>query len=260
MLGTTRSATTSVWERERYHGAVYRSLDAGRIVDTARTLTRRVEERFPGSGLSRVAGDVQEVAERAAETAQWLGRPNVPIRVAVVACVVILVGVAVTALVRLDVGLVVHDLSELFQALESAINDAVFVAIAIFFLASWESRIKRRRALQALHELRSLAHVVDMHQLTKDPERLAAGPDTPSSPQRTMSPFELTRYLDYCSELLAIVAKVGALYVQRFEDPATLSAVNDIENLCAGLSRKIWQKIVILDRIAGGAFEVPSRR
>jgi hypothetical protein len=238
---------------------VYRSLDAERIVTTARTLVRRVEERFPGSGLSRVAGEVLAVAEQAAETSRWLGRPNVPIRSAVVACVVILVGVAVTAVLQLEVELAVRDVSELFQGLEAAINDAVFVAIAIFFLASWESRIKRRRALRALHELRSLAHVVDMHQLTKDPERLVAGgPDTPSSPERTMSPFELTRYLDYCTELLALVAKVGALYVQRFEDPATLSAVNDIENLCSGLSRKIWQKIMILDRIAGGAAQIPS--
>jgi hypothetical protein len=37
--------------------------------------------------------------------------------------------------------------------------------------------------------------------------------------------------------------------VQRFDDPVTLSAVNDVENLTAGLSRKIWQKIMILDRI-----------
>ena len=33
------------------------------------------------------------------------------------------------------------------------------------------------------------------------------GPDTPSSPLRRMTPFELTRYLDYCSEMLAIISK-----------------------------------------------------
>ena len=163
-------------------GGVYRSLNPERIVETARTLARRVEERFPGSGLARVAGEVQTVAERAAATADWLARPHVAIRAAVAGCVVILVGAAVTALLRIRVDLEVDNVAELFQGLEAAINDAVFVAIAIFFLASWETRIKRQRALRAIHELRSLAHVVDMHQLTKDPERLVAGgQDTPSS-------------------------------------------------------------------------------
>ena len=31
--------------------------------------------------------------------------------------------------------------------------------------------------------------------------------------------------------------------------PVTLAAVNEIENLTNGLSRKIWQKIMIFDRI-----------
>jgi hypothetical protein len=39
------------------------------------------------------------------------------------------------------------------------------------------------------------------------------------------------------------------VYVQNFDDSVTLAAVNEIENLTAGLSRKIWQKIMILDRV-----------
>ena len=64
-----------------------------------------------------------------------------------------------------------------------------------------------------------------------------------------MTPFQLTRYLDYCCEGLSLLSKVGAVYVQDFQDPATLSAVNDVESLTTGLSRKIWQKIVVLDRM-----------
>ena len=120
------------------------------------------------------------------------------------------------------------------------------------FLLSLEARGKRKRALDALHELRAMAHIVDMHQLTKDPERmLGRGTRTASSPRRTMTPFELHRYLDYCSELLALIAKIGALYVQDFPDRAALDAVDQVENLATGLSRKIWQKMVILDRYAG---------
>jgi len=56
------------------------------------------------------------------------------------------------------------------QALDSSISSVVFIGAAILFLVSWENRIKRHRALRALHELRSIAHIIDMHQLTKDPE------------------------------------------------------------------------------------------
>jgi hypothetical protein len=62
-----------------------------------------------------------------------------------------------------------------------------------------------------------------------------------------MTPFELNRYLDYCSESLALISKIAALYVQDFQDPVLLDAVDDVEDLTAGFSRKIWQKITILE-------------
>jgi len=37
-----------------------------------------------------------------------------------------------------------------------------------------------------------------------------------------MTHFELTRYLDYCSEMLALISKIAAIYVQRSHDPVTL--------------------------------------
>jgi len=64
-----------------------------------------------------------------------------------------------------------------------------------------------------------------------------------------MTPFELTRYLDYCSEMLAVISKIAALYVQDFNDPVTLAAVDEVQDLTGGLSQKIWQKIMILDRV-----------
>jgi hypothetical protein len=73
---------------------------------------------------------------------------------------------------------------------------------------------------------------------------------TASSPKREMTRFNVARYLDYCSELLSIVSKVAALYVQNLDDAVVLSTVNDIQSLATGLSAKIWQKIVILDTLA----------
>jgi len=57
------------------------------------------------------------------------------------------------------------------SGVEAAINDIVFFGIAIFFLVTLEARIKRSRAQGNPMNLRALAHIIDMHQLTKDPSR-----------------------------------------------------------------------------------------
>jgi hypothetical protein len=228
---------------------MYQSLNPDRIVATAELLQRRVAERFPDSNLSRVCLELAAVAKNAAAMSAALARPNLWLRIAV-GFLTVLIAVSVCGtLWSLDLRLVVSSVAELLQALEAAINDVIFVCVAIFFLWTAEMRLKRRRALRALHVLRSMAHIVDMHQLTKDPERVTgAGVDTLSSPSRPMTVFELIRYLDYCSEILAVISKIAALYVQRFNDPVVLAAVNEVETLTAGLSRKVWQKIIIMDR------------
>lgn len=136
----------------------------------------------------------------------------------------------------------------LLQALEAGINILILVGAAIVFLVTVETRIKRARAIKAIHELRAIAHVIDMHQLTKDPDRvLGKGKETPSSPKRELNAFELMRYLDYCSEMLSVTGKIAALYVQNFNDPVVLDSAEDVETLTIGLSRKIWQKVMILN-------------
>src|SRR5437879_3481045 len=134
-----------------------------------------------------------------------------------------------------------NDYTNFVQALEASISSVVFIGAAILFFVSWENRIKRRRAMKAVHELRALAHIVDMHQLTKDPESYFAPAPAPANSEtnittRRMTPFELNRYLDYCSEALAIISKIAALYVQNFQDPEVLDAVDDVEDLTAGFS------------------------
>ena len=138
--------------------------------------------------------------------------------------------------------------NELIQTLEAGINDIVFIGIAIFFLTTLETRIKRDRTLKALHELRSIAHIIDMHQLTKDPDQLLEGQEDRAA-RHGLDMFSMNRYLDYCTELLSLTGKVGALYVQEFNDEVALASVNEIESLTTGLSQKIWQKIMILDTI-----------
>jgi hypothetical protein len=233
----------------------YRRLDPEHIAATIDALRRRVERRFPHSGLARVVVELDRIAEQARQRAAWIARPILGLRLAVAALVgVILLGLASTTVVLLRLPRESLQLIEVVQAVESGINEAVFVAAAIFFLVTIETRIKRRRALAAIHELRAIAHVIDMHQLTKDPEWvLGQGEETGVLPRRTMNRFELRRYLDYCSEMLSLTGKVAALYVQRFDDGVALQAVNEVEDLTTGLSRKIWQKLMILHAPEGDA-------
>lgn len=231
----------------------FRALDAGEILRTLEQLRQRIEERFPGSGLGRVAADLCGVARDCATGAAALGRPHWPLRIGTVAIGLIALAAIGWGLVRtaqlVDTGQGIG-IDDYLSGVESVINDLVFLGIGTWFLASLEGRFKRRQALRQLHVLRSIAHVVDMHQLTKDPHRLLApSPDTASSPVRIMSRADLGRYLDYCSELLSVTGKLAALYVQHLQDPAVMQSVNEIEDLTSGLSRKIWQKITLLERV-----------
>ena len=225
-----------------------RELDPDRIVATLITLGQRIKERFPDSGLSQLSRDLLAESKETKARLERLRRPHWPLRAGVAVALLVLIGALVTAALTVRVPTQVSDIGALIQAVESALNEVVALALAVYFLFTLEGRLKRREALRGLHQLRSIAHIVDMHQLTKDPEYVIAAPTTTaSSPRRTMSRFELSRYLDYCSELLSLTSKLAALHAQSLRDPVVFAAVNDVETLAVGLSSKIWQKIMILD-------------
>ena len=238
--------------------AKFRRLDPGKIIETVRALHARIEERFPDSGLGKVISELLLVAEETAARTAWIQKPHLPLRTAAVAlslAVIALVGVLLVNIHQFKLG----DFTNSVQALDASIGSVVFIGAAILFFVSWENRIKRRRALKAIHELRALAHIIDMHQLTKDPESALRSRPMGSPSKRVMTPFELTRYLDYCSDGMALISKIAALYVQGFEDPVLLDAVDDVEDLTAGFSRKIWQKITILENLEAAAGRTAAR-
>ena len=227
------------------------ALDPDRIVETIRILRRRIDERFPGSGLGRVCATLLDIGEKTRERLDWVERPNLWLRTATGLMATFLgVGAvaAMWALVQAIRASGIDDPLALVEAIESGIQELVFVALALAFLLTAESRLKRKRALGFLKELRALAHLVDMHQLTKDPHRVTVStPDTESSPRRTMTQKELGRYLDYCSEMVSLTSKIAALYAERFDDAVVLQAVDEVEALTTGLGGKVWQKIMMLE-------------
>ncbi|HYW14086.1 MAG TPA: hypothetical protein VE871_19130 [Longimicrobium sp.] len=226
-----------------------RGLDPVRIIETIRALGVRIDERFPDRGLSRVARQQLNVAESTVAHVEWVRRPILWVRATAAAVVVLLVALLAGIALRINLSAETIALPDLLQMVEAAINELIFLGAAVVFLATVEGRIKRQKALNALRELRALAHIVDMHQLTKDPDRAVEGgaTRTPSSPAATMTRPELARYLDYCSEMLALNSKLAALYAQNLHDPVVLAAVDEVETLTTGLCAKIWQKLVILN-------------
>jgi len=229
--------------------ASYSELDPAPVRATIERLALRIGERFPGSGLSGVAAELVRVAEHNQQVIGALRQPLWWVRAMTVFTIAMLVALLIWAGLQLlhvvEVGRIT--VPDLLQAVDAATNELIVLALGVAFLVSLETRLKRRTALRMLHELRSVAHVVDMHQLTKDPEfvlhPIAA---TDSSPVRTLSRDQLQRYLDYCTELLALTSKLAALHAQHLQDPVVLEAVNDLESLTSDLARKIWQKISIL--------------
>ena len=229
----------------------YRRLDFGKINETLQQLRARIHERFPGSGLSKVADELLDIAKESATRSAWISRPLFPLRAAIWVLIATFVFVIGELFSQLHLSMKVTQISEFVQALDASVNLVVFFGAAVFSLMTWETRIKRSRALKSVHELRAIVHIVDMHQLPKDPEIVTGGSPTTFLTRRSMNRFELTRYLDYCSELLSLTSKIAALYVQNFNDAVVLSAVDQVEDLSNGISRKIWQKITIIDQLKG---------
>lgn len=234
--------------------ALNRQLDAAKIIDTVVLLRARISDRFPNSGLSRVAEEMELIANQAMVRVAKIQRANIPLRLFEVVLIASIAAIAIGVLSRIDVEDWRHTMDNLVdfvQFVEAGLGTVVFLGAAILFLFTMENRFKRTRALDALYELRSIVHIIDMHQLTKDPERLTGRWSvTKHSPTLKMTPFELNRYLDYCSELLSLTSKIGMLYGQGFSDSEVLAAIDQIESLANDLARKIWQKIMILDRWA----------
>jgi hypothetical protein len=221
--------------------ADYRHLRVDRLIETAEGLASRVIGRFPEAGLGKVAAAVADVTRAAVETAEWIRRPNWWLRIGLssLALVVILAAAAVA----LEMPREGSFLTWLLDFMRRTQGAAVYLGAVVVFFWTLETRFKRAKAMRAIHELRALAHIIDMHQLSKDPDCGPHEGDTTYTKQAMM------HYLHYCTELLALISKIGQLYVEDFPDGTTLAAVDQFENLATGLSRKIWQKIMILERV-----------
>ncbi len=227
-------------------------LDYNKIVTTLEQLEKRINDRFPGSGLGLVINDFLGIARQSRKNIEWISKPHLLLRFFSYFIIFMALGALVFSLSQINFRNDVNTISNIITTSEALVNEIFLIGAAIFFMVTIETRVKRHKASKFLNELRVIAHVIDMHQLTKDPgmhEDL--GLDTENSPYRELNTFELQRYLDYCSEAFSLVGKVAALYSQSLPNEVVVRTVNEIEDLSSGLSRKVWQKLIILNEMIG---------
>ena len=225
-------------------------LDAESVRATVVPWDARIRARFPTRNLTRLPSQLIEVIDHLSERQNvWRARRRWLTAACRAGIVLVVVGLLFAlALIALQSTASAEPHGwDWLSVFESLVNDVVFAGIAIYFLWALPERLQRHGDLATLQRLRSVAHVVDMHQLTKDPERLR--PDfhtTTATVPLGLSAIELANYLDYCSELLSMVGKTAALFGEHSDDRTTLSTIAGIEELTNNLSTKIWTKISLL--------------
>lgn len=226
----------------------YQRLEHAAVRRAASSLQGRVSARFPDRSLWEVGEEVVSIID---EVGAGTGISRKRVRLArilsrlAVAAIFLFMTVALY-LTWVDVTATPGEFEPVdwLPLMETAINNVIFGGVAVFFLLAVPERMERARVLRMLHRLRSLAHVIDMHQLTKVPERLERGSRADGG--MDLSRTDLTYYLDYCSEMLSLVGKTAALFAEDTTDGDVLDAVEGLENLTSDMSRKVWQKIAIL--------------
>src|SRR5437667_9939206 len=115
---------------------MYRRLDGAHIVETLDLVQRRIEERFPGSGLSQVSGELLAVARDAIGRAVDLSRPNLPLRIASGLVMALMVAPGGGALLHRSLSVGPHTLPDTKQS--DAIQDcAARGAAAVCLAARW---------------------------------------------------------------------------------------------------------------------------
>lgn len=213
-----------------------RKLDPKKLISTTQELVTWMKAEFPKAHLTSVAEEVGLVAREAMRKADSIRRANLWLRLGIG---LILGGTAIAFIHQLWV----HPIKEILHFLDMTKGVGMYAIAFIIFLATLEVRWKRRNCILAVHELRSVAHIIDMHQLSKDDavEQFRSRDDEPSD--KTAHRTYVEKYLHACIVLLALVSKIGQLYIDHFPDPVATTSVNEFEETCHGFSMQIWSKI-----------------
>jgi len=223
---------------------MFKNLNIDKVTAAINLLHLRIQERFPTANLLNVCNELKELSNKAKSNIQHLNKPYIYFRILFSFLIIITTGGIAYTIWHISS----QDLPSNFQSFistsEALLNELVMIGAAFYFIGKFENSLKQKKILHSLQELRTIIHVIDMHQLTKDPTHVLQN-NTDHSPERVLTKNELNRYLDYCSEMLSLTSKVAATYSFNSNDQIVLDTIHNIEVLSGSLSNKIWQKISI---------------
>jgi hypothetical protein len=211
------------------------------VAATASKLVERISSRF---GQDHLTDAKLKKSLRLGRVIRWLTWPWV-----------LAAALGIVAWIRsLHLTIELKDAGDLAQSLDSIFQLLLVLGAGAWFLLSIGSKVQRAALLKALQELNELAQVVDLIQLDKDPDRLHFSKEqrTDKSPTlgKANTAFLLSRYLDYCAELLSILAKVGCLYRDKVSDEVVLSRLGDFDRLTNQLRANISTKMSLISHSA----------
>jgi hypothetical protein len=212
-------------------------LDPARIIATAENLAHEIGGRLPGSNLAGLAAELVQVAHGAEERASRAHRPIYAVRAASVLAIVACGGLLWAIGRHVHARWEFSTITEVFEAADAGFNLVAILAGALWFLASFEARIKRRLVLESLEELREFVHVIDVTQLYYTPDlNRAEGPAAPGHRR-----LDHTYLLD-CTRMLAVIGNLAPIYARGATGDTVLRAASDVEMLANAISMKLQAK------------------
>jgi hypothetical protein len=216
---------------------VIHRLDPARIIETAEDLARRVGEKLPGSRLSAFAVALVQIARQTDGRAREARRPILAIRLAsALATAASLLGLWYLAS-RIHTRWEFGTITEVFEAADAGFNLVVILAGALWFLITLEARIKRRKALESIEELREFIHVIDVTQLYYTPDLYA--PHSADS----LSPLDLDyTYLLFCTQMLGVIGNLAPLYTRGAAGDSIMRAAAEVEIFANATAAKLLSK------------------
>lgn len=214
-------------------------LNPERIIETAENLAQRIGERLPGSVLAGLAGELVRIARDTDRRVQQARKPILAVRVA-----------SLTAIGGglLGIWFLLHRIhfrwefgstfTELFEVTGATCNFLVMLSGALWFLITFENRVKSKRALEAIQELREFVHVIDATQLYYTPDMYD---DDDAQSADSLRRFDHT-YLLFCSQILGLVSNLAALYTRGAAGESIMRAAADVESFSVALTGKLYNK------------------
>ena len=243
--------TRAIVERDRV-AARQRTLriNPDRLTATVNEIHCRIVERFPTADLRTVAARIALMVEGVTGRVRSDARAGMFARFLLLLIVVVLLGGGGYVAATLGPTMTIPSWTELVQVGEAGLQLLILLGLGMLWCWSSARRARRARQLGYLSELRGIVHILDLYQLDKDPDRLFRAPSasTESSPKLgdVNNAFLMGRYLDYVSELLAVVSTLAAYYADETDDDAVLGVVREIGSIAASHRVHIGQKAAVL--------------